>query len=191
MVKKRKLAKRSFGLKLKKATIFSIAQIVFFALTALVVVSFARQGLILVRLNDALVSYFSWTTIFLPFVFLSFAFLLSKIKFPLAQPNVVVGGLLFFISIATIAKAGIAGRAAWDGISSLITPFGAFIVLLGTAITGLVILFNTSLDQAFGLVFSFFKTAKKFTVGEKSLGKVLPRRPMRVLGQTPGASDTV
>src|SRR3989337_3752112 len=111
MVKKRKLAKRSFGLKLKKATIFSIAQIVFFALAALVVVSFARPGLILVMLNDALVSYFSWTTIFLPFIFLSFAFLLSKIKFPLAQPNVLVGGLLFFISIATLAQAGIVGTA--------------------------------------------------------------------------------
>jgi S-DNA-T family DNA segregation ATPase FtsK/SpoIIIE len=185
MVKKRKLVKRSFGLKLKKATLFSIAQIVFFALALLVVVSFARQGLILVRVNDALVGYFSWTTIFLPFVFLTFAFLLSKIKFPLAQPNVVVGGLLFFISIATISRAGIAGRAAWAGISSLITPVGAFIVLVGTAVTGLIILFNTSLDQVASLFVSFFKTAKRYTLGERSLDKVLPRRPLKVLGEAP------
>jgi len=185
MVKKRKLVKRSFGLKLKRTTIFSITQIVFFALALLIVVSFARQGLILVRLNDALVGYFSWTTIFLPFIFLSFAFLLSKIKFPLAQPNVVVGGLLFFISVSTLARAGIVGKAAWEGISSLITSVGAFIVLLGTAIAGLIILFNTSLDQAFGLLISIFKTARRYTVGEKNLGKVFPRRPLRVLGETP------
>ena len=185
MVKKRKLVKRSFGLKLKKATIFSITQIVFFALAALVVVSFARQGLILVKLNDALVSYFSWTTIFLPFIFLSFAFLLSKIKFPLAQPNVLVGGLLFFISVSTLTRAGLMGKAAWEGISSLITPVGAFIVLIGTAITGLIILFNTSLDQVFGFLLSFFKSAKRYTVGDGSLGKALPRRPLRVLGENP------
>ena len=188
MVKKRKLVKRSFGLKLKKATIFSITQIVFFALAALVIVSFARQGIILVRLNDLLVSYFSWTTIFLPFIFLSFAFLLSKIKFPLSQPNVVVGSLLFFISIATLARAGRVGLAAWEGISSLITPFGAGVVLLGTSITGLIILFNTSLDQVFAVVFSFFRTAKRYTVGEGSMSKVLPRRPLRVLGETPNTA---
>jgi len=191
MAKKRKLVKRSFGLKLKKATIFSITQIVFFALAALVIVSFARQGLILVRLNDALVNYFSWSTIFLPFVFLSFAFLLSKMKFPLAQPNVVVGSLLFFISVAAISRAGIAGLAAWDGISSLITPFGAFIIFLGITITGLVILFNTSLDQVFGVLISIFKTVKRFTVGEKNLSKVLSRRPLRVLGETPFQNTSV
>ena len=186
MVKRRKHVKRSFGLNLKKATVFSITQIVFFAMALLIVVSFARQGLILVRINDALVSYFSWTTIFLPVVFLSFAFLLSKIKFPLAQPNVLVGGLLFFISISTLARAGIAGGAAWDGISSFITPVGSFIVLLGTAIAGLIILFNTSLDQAFNFFLSFFKSAKRFTVGDKNLGKVFPRQPFRVLGENPG-----
>jgi len=46
--------------------------------------------------------HFSWTSIFLPFIFLSFAFLVSKIKTPLSQPNVLVGGLLFFISIEVI-----------------------------------------------------------------------------------------
>ena len=46
------------------------------------------------KFNDFLTFSFSWATIFLPFIFLSFAFMLSKIKIPLSQPNVVVGSLL-------------------------------------------------------------------------------------------------
>src|SRR3989344_1214950 len=95
---RKRFNKRTFRLRIKKATAYSIAQIAFFSLAALVVISFARQGLILAGLNDFLVRYFSWTTVFLPFIFLSFGFLVSKVKSPFGQPNVLVGGVLFFIS---------------------------------------------------------------------------------------------
>ena len=134
--KKRKRAKSSFKLKLKKGTVYSIGQILFFSLAGLVIVSFSRQGLILVKLNDLLVSYFSWTTIFLPFIFLSAGFILTKFKNPFAQPNVLVGSLLFFISFATLTRAGILGKFSWEGAATLITPVGAFIVLLGTSFIG-------------------------------------------------------
>ena len=100
--RKRAKSKKAFRLKLKKGTVFSIAQVTFFSLAALVLISFSRQGLALVRLNDFLVDYFSWTTIFLPFIFLSFALLISKLRGPLSQPNVVVGILLFLLSIIGI-----------------------------------------------------------------------------------------
>ena len=90
---------------------------------------------------------FGWSTIFLPFIFLSFAFLVSKIKNPLSQPNVIVGSMLIFLSLAGIGKSGNLGLAFWDGVSTLVTPFGAVIVFFGIILTGLVILFNTSFDQ--------------------------------------------
>ena len=179
--KHRRFAKRAFNLKLKRATVFSIAQILFFALAGLIILSFARRGLILIGLNDLLLNYFSWSTVFLPFVFLSFAFMLSKIKIPLSQPNVVVGTLLFFVSIATMGRSGILGKLAWEGVSSLITSVGAFIVLLGTSAVGLIILFNTSIDAVLEFFINLFNQGKRFTFGQ-DLGKNLSKGQLKVSG---------
>lgn len=179
---RRRFTKRAFKLRLKRQTVFSITQIFFFALALLVLISFSRQGLILVRLNDFLISSFSWATIFLPFIFLSFAFMLSKIKIPLSQPNVVVGSILFFISLATMGQAGVIGKTAWGGVSQLITPAGAFIVLLGTSMVGLIILFNTSFDQVFNFLASIFKQGRGYVVGGGGFGKTLSRGQLKVSG---------
>jgi S-DNA-T family DNA segregation ATPase FtsK/SpoIIIE len=186
--KRRRKSKRAFRLKLKKRTVYSIAQVAFLSLACLIIVSFARQGIILVKLNDFLVSYFSWTTVFLPFIFLSLALLISKFRNPLSQPNVVVGSLLFFISVLTLTRAGILGKAAWDGVATLITKAGAFIVLLGTSVVGLIILFNTSVDQVIELAGSFFAQIRKYTFGGEggSRKKILPRKELKVSG---GPSD--
>lgn len=181
--KRRRSSKRSFGLKLKKETVYSIVQILFFALALLVIVSFSRRGLILVRLNDLLVQYFSWSSVLLPFIFLSFAFLLSKIKIPLAQPNVIVGILLIFISLASLTQAGVVGAISWESIASLVTPVGAFIIFLGTTITGIVVLFNTSFDQLFKLIAGLFSSSSRFVVGgDRRIDKVVARGEMKVQG---------
>jgi len=184
MPRRRAKSLRAFRLKLKKGTLYSIVQVAFFSLAALVIVSFARQGIILIKLNDFLTTYLSWMTIFLPFIFLSFGLLVSKFRNPLAQPNVTVGSLLFFISIATLTRAGILGRAAWEGVAVLITGVGAAIVLLGTSIVGLVILFNTSVDQVFGLAVSAVSQVRKYVFGESKApkGRVLPRKGLKVSG---------
>jgi len=182
MAKKRKSVKRKFNLRLKKATVYSITQTVFFGLAALVLISFARQGLILSKLNDFLVLNFSWATIFLPFIFLSFAFMLSKIKIPLSQPNVIVGSLLFFVSLSSLGKAGLIGRASWDGISVLVTPFGAFIILIGTLITGLIILFNTSFDQVIKIFKKLFEQLNFYIKGDKRFSKSTGKGEMKVSG---------
>src|SRR3990167_241271 len=154
MSKKRKRikSKKAFKVRLKPATIFSIVEVGFFVLAGLVVVSFSRQGLILIRLNDLLIHYLSWTTIFLPFIFLIFGLLVSKFRTPLNQPNVIIGILIFFVSVASFTRAGVLGRLAWEGIAELITAIGAFIVLFGMSIVGLIILFNTSIDQVINFI---------------------------------------
>ena len=199
MAKKRKRtkSKKAFKLKLKKATIYSIVQIAFFSLAGLIIISFARQGLVLVKLNDTLVGYFSWTTIFLPFIFIVFGLILTKIKTPLNQPNVVVGILLFFVSLLTISRAGIVGRSSWEGVATLITPFGAFIILTGTVIVGLIVLFNTSVDQVLIFISRFLLATRRYLLGERTLvKKPFPRKELKVLGgslnvsASPRASQT-
>ena len=179
---RKRFNKRAFRLRIKKATAYSIAQVAFFSLAALVVVSFARQGLILVRLNDFLVKYLSWTTIFLPFILLSFGFLVSKFKSPLGQPNVLVGGILFFISVLSLSQAGILGRQAWEGVATLITKAGAAIILLGTSFVGIIILFNTSVDAALAALSALLKRIRQYLLGDRLLKKGLAAKKMKVSG---------
>ncbi len=186
MLKKRKrFTKRGFRLKLKKETAFSISQIFFYILAALVLVSFTRQGLILIKFNDILWTYFSWASFLLPFIFLSLAFLISKVKFSLGQPNVVVGGILFFISVMALGQAGVAGKTEWDAIAALVTGYGAGIVFIGTSVIALIVLFDTSIDQVVKMTTGFFKHARGFVVGgegPKMAGAGLSKGPMKVSG---------
>jgi len=154
------------GLSLKPETIISIFQITLFAASGLILVSFARQGSVLVRLNDSLTEYLGWSSILLPFVLISLGFLFSKLKTTLGQPNVIIGILLFFLSIATLTRGGSLGRSAWEGVSMLVTPVGAFVILIGGTIVGLVILFNTSFDQVLILLGKLLRQVRKILIGD-------------------------
>ncbi len=179
-------------MKLKPDTAKSISQIIFFGLAALVVVSFSREGLILVQLNDLLLELFSWSSLLIPFIFISFAFLLSKYKRPLGQPNVIVGFLLFFISINAITQAGRIGINTWDSVKALVTGFGAFILYFGVMILGLIILFNTSLDAIFTIIASILKELKRYILGEKNLSnlKINDKKELKVIGGNINSSQS-
>jgi len=184
--KRRAKSKKSMRLNLKPGTMNSIVQIIFYSLAGLIIVSFSRRGLILVRFNDILVQFFSWTTVLLPFIFLTFGLLLSKLRTPLAQPNVIVGGLLTFISLMTATKAGIIGKSAWEGMASLVTAAGAYIILAGTTFVGLIILFNTSIDQVVDLLVKIFRSygiSSKGKIAKKDFG-LPPRRDLKVVGES-------
>lgn len=182
--KRKKKNRKSYKLRLKKETTQSIAQIVFFALAGLIVVSFTRKGSILLELNNFLLGLFAWTTIFLPFLFVSFGFVLSKFKRPLGQPNVIIGFLLFFISVNAITRAGQIGSQNWDSVASLITVFGAFILFLGITVIGLIILFDTSLDAIFTLLAKGLLRFKGYILGEKDLASINPKdkKELKVIG---------
>ncbi|MGA3291727.1 MAG: DNA translocase FtsK [Candidatus Microgenomates bacterium] len=184
--KRKRFTKRAFRLKLKKESMFSISQIIFFAIAVLILISFSRQGVVLLKFNTLLLNYFSWSSIFLPFIFLSFAFLLSKVKFVLGQPNVVVGGLLFFIAVMGLGHAGIVGLTIWESIVALITGVGAAIIYVGVGMVGLIILFNTSIDQVYKIIKEMFRQVSIYIHGNGGQlqigGKPLSKGPMKVSG---------
>lgn len=148
------LWRRAFQIKLKKHTLFSIGQIAFFSLAGIIIISFSRQGFLLASLNNYLFSYFSWTTIFLPFLLISAGLFFSKFQTPLNQPNVLVGGLILAFCSAGLTRAGVVGHELWEAIQVLITTPGAILVYFGGALIGVLILFNASLDQLAALILS-------------------------------------
>jgi len=192
--KRQRFTKRGFRLKLKKESVFSISQIFFFLVAGLILISFSRQGAVLLKLNDLLVIYFSWSSIFLPFIFLSFAFLMTKIKFPLGQPNVIVGGLLLFVSVMTLGRAGILGVSAWEGMAALVTRAGAIIILLGTSFVGIIVLFNTSIEAVFKLVNNWWQVIRGFISGTSQMkiggigAKSLSKGQLKLSGNEPVAA---
>ena len=187
--KRRNKSKKAYQLNVKQATALSIAQILLLVLAALIMVSFSRQGLALVKVNDFLVDLFSWTTIFIPFILISAALLISKFRVALGQPNVIIGSLVFFISITALTRAGSIGESAWEAIAALITGVGAFIILLGTSFVGLIILFNTSFDQIAEGLQLVNKYIRYYVFGQKALmdkkpqkGLNMPRGQLKVFG---------
>jgi S-DNA-T family DNA segregation ATPase FtsK/SpoIIIE len=187
--KRQRFTKRGFRLKIKKETAFSISQIAFFLIAGLILLSFSRQGAVLLKFNDLLVTYFSWSSIFLPFIFLAFAFLMTKIKFPLGQPNVIVGGLLLFVSVMTLGRAGILGLSAWEGMAALVTKVGAAIILIGTSFVGLIVLFNTSIDAVYKIGKAWWETIRGFIFGTTQIkiggigAKSLPKGQLKLSGE--------
>lgn len=167
--------RRGKGFKLKREAILSIFQIAAFSLAGLILVSFSRQGSVLVRLNDMLTSYLGWSSILLPFVFISFGFLLSKLKTPLGQPNVFIGIVLFFVSVSAMTRAGSFGQSSWEGVAALVTGVGAFIVLAGVAVVGLVILMNTSFDQVLIFIGRILRAVRRVVIGDETLARAKAR----------------
>ncbi|BCX14516.1 MAG: DNA translocase FtsK [Patescibacteria group bacterium] len=165
---KRVKSKNAFKVKLKPGVVYSIAQTLFFLLSFLVIISFSRQGLALRSINDILVLYFSWTAIFLPFIFITFGLLISKFKTPLSQPNVSVGAILFFVSFLALFRAGIIGAYLWENLAILLTKTGSFFLLLATSMIGLLVLFNTPIEQIISFLASLLAILKQTLLGSKS-----------------------
>lgn len=165
---------------------FSISQVIFFAIAGLILISFSRQGAVLIKFNNILLRYFSWSSIFLPFIFLAFAFLLSKVKFILGQPNVIVGSLLFFLAVMGLGRAGIVGVTIWDSIAALVTAIGAVIIFAGVGAVGLIVLFNTSIDAVYKLIKEMIRQVNIYIHGNggqlKIGGKSLSNSPLKVSG---------
>ncbi len=163
--RRKSFLKSSFNLNLKPHTVVSIAQILCFALAGLIIVSFSRQGLILFSINKFFTDYFSWTSLFIPFFLIVSGLMMSKLKTPLAQPTVLLGGVIFALCAAGLTHAGKLGTEIWGGVASLVTSFGAAVVFLGGAIIGALILFNTSLDRIVAIVVSMLVSLRHRILG--------------------------
>lgn len=170
--------RKSLKLKLKKDTLYSIASILFFLTAGLIVLSFSRQGRLLNLLFSFLYSLFGWTVIFVPFLFLIAGLLLIKLSFKFTKANIFVGSVLFFLSILGLTQSGKIGSEIWLSLKSLITGVGAFILLLGTFFVGLIVFFETSIDEITLFVLNFYRKLsggfKDFSLKKVTDNKTLP-----------------
>src|SRR3989344_303203 len=178
--------KRSFKFKLKKHTLFSVTLVALLLFSILVVLSFTRQGILLITLNDLLLNFFGWTTIFLPFLLLVTALMFSSRKTALNQPNVILGGGLLVFALAGLSKSGTLGQQLWLNLSTMVTSVGAWLILAGAVLIGFLVLLNTSVDQIIDFLEKGSLLLKNISKGKS---KFIPASQMKIRGVSDNPSD--
>src|SRR3989344_734297 len=158
---RRKSIYRMPKLKLRQKTIMSVATLVAFMFAGLSLVSLTTESATLDFWRQLLFGIFGWTYIFSPILFLLSGLVLQKVKWSFAQTNVLLGLILIVLSLASLTtpiavdQAGSLGVSLWLQLASFITSFGAVVLLVGVLLVGLVVTFNTSLSQIFGIFSGF------------------------------------
>ncbi len=166
--------RKPFKLKLKPTTLYTFSTVGLFILAGVIILSFSRQGPFLTKLYLILTHYFGWGVIFFPFLLMVAGLMLSRLRWRLAHPNVLVGGLLLLFSSIALSRSGLIGFEMWQNLAFLITSVGAFLFLLGFAFIGLVVFFNTSLEEMLLFLGKIFSLLRKATTRSQLNGKRLP-----------------
>ncbi len=166
MAKKKKKKK-----KLSKKTWRSIFAIGFGLLAFISIFSFLKKGVFLISLNQLYLDYLGLISIFLPFLFLLIAVFFSRFDTPLRGPNVVVGTLIFLLGILGLFKSGKIGWWIWQKSAFFISAAGSFILFTAFSVVGLVVLFNTSLEQLWENILKVFQTISQY-IFKSERGKV-------------------
>ena len=152
MARKKGRRSKPYKINLKKDTINSVLAVLIMGIGGLVAVSFSQQGIFLTKLYEIGQGLLGWPLIFLPFIFISGGLMLTSAKLPIANPHVLLGGVISMISLAGLSGSGTLGFGIRDSITTLISFPGAIIFfLVGTAI-GFFILFETSIEDLLNFI---------------------------------------
>lgn len=155
--KRRNHRRKSGRVKLKKNTIYTLFSVGLFLATGILALSFTKSGESAVTLNDALSTQFGGVSFLIPLVLFFFAFFVLHLKkFFLSQANVAFGFLVFVVSLLGLTKSGTIGVGMFRVLEEILTTVGADLVFIAGSIVGLIVFFDTSVDE----IFQFLGTLK-------------------------------
>lgn len=161
---RRRYKKRIFKkLKIKKQTVYTIFSILLLCFSLLIWLSFVQEGTLMDFTREKVLYYFGWGGYLFPLVMISLSLLLLKIKTPFSKINISLGMTLTFICMLALSQSGFIGQQIWNNFETPLSGIGAFIILLGMFFIGIMVLFNTSLDEMIKIVISIYKEIKKLT----------------------------
>lgn len=188
MPRRKRYRRNKLRIKLKKGTIYSIFAFGFIVAGLILLLSFTKNGTSFIFINNLQDRYFGNVAFLFPFVLIFFGFLFLKLKLFLSGLNVSIGFLLFFISLSAILHGGIVGRELFGILSDILTDIGANLVYLAGIIVGLIVFFNTSVDQIVDFTSVIFKNiyrlfpSKLFDFFKNKTGTGLNDRQMTIRG---------
>ena len=163
--RRRHYSRQKFKIKLKKNTVYSIFAFLVILSGLLFGLSFTRSSSSFTSINDYLSSYFGALAILFPILLILLGFFFLKLKFVLSKPNVIVGFLIFFLCLLGLSREGNIGAYFNRVIADIISPLGAFFVYMAGIFVGLVVLFDTSVDELFAIFATIGNLIQKLVPG--------------------------
>ncbi len=154
--------KKLFRFRIKSQTVYTIFAILLISTSALTAISFFQSGSILTRINSIISEKLGWGAILLPIVLVGLSFLFIKIRSKFTKPNVSLGLLLSYICLLALTQSGFIGQQIWNNFMNLVSGVGAFILLSGMFLIGLIVLFNTSIDEIVKSIVKLIQISKKY-----------------------------
>lgn len=179
---RRRYRRRGFKLKLRKETIYTIFSLGLISTGVLLLLSFSKNGSSFILINSFLERNFGFVSILFPFIPIFFGFLFLRLKFFLSRPNIALGFLLFFISLSSITKSGEIGRTTWVILSEVLTDIGSDIVFTVGLFVGIIVFFDTSVDEIIGILVFVGQNIKRF-FPKSILSLFKTKKPLVVRGK--------
>ena len=180
--RKRGRRREPFKLNLKKETVYSVASTLLFVLALLVMISFAQAGSLLIGFNRLITRYFGWTTLLLPFILISMGFMLTRLKIKIGRPSAVLGSLLTVLGLCGLFQAGRIGLYLFYTVAASITKIGATMIFLGIIVIGLIIMFETSLEEVFLFMQTVGGWIKSIFTKRKKMVLISENQPLKISG---------
>jgi S-DNA-T family DNA segregation ATPase FtsK/SpoIIIE len=180
MAKKRKKYRKSKGkFALQANTIYTLTALTLFLGGVLLLISYTRSGDILLAANEYLVGYFGALSFLIPFCFMAFAFLFTKLKTKVAEPLFSFGFATFTLGVIGMFRSGLVGQEMYLQISSLLGPFLTMFSFFIAAFLGFIAFTNISIGTLFGGVGNFLN--KVATVTQEKIFPLLKSERPEVL----------
>ncbi len=182
---KRRSYRKKIKFKLKKETIYNISSIVLLGLAFVLGWSFFSTNQYLLKINTKALEYFGWGTIFLPVLLLILSLGPSKLRPKWLNFNIYIGFALVWLALMGLTKSGLVGVTVWDNIEVFLSGLGAFIILTGGLLIGLIVLFNTSLEDVVSKIVSVLKIFSDLFGGLKKALSFKKEKAIYIQNQIP------
>ncbi len=174
--------KKFFRFRLKKQTTYTIFALILIGSALLIALSFFQTSTYLDIIRLIIIDKFGFAGILLPLVLIFFSFLFLRIKFSLSKPNIPFGLLLSYICLLALTQSGFVGKQIWNNFSVLVSEIGAFFILVGMFLIGLIVLFNTSIEEVINVILILSKKIKKISniiVSKKNKAIFVEKLPIK------------
>lgn len=156
MPRRRSYRRRVFKFKPRKETVYSIFALGLLACGTLFLLSFFQHEGSFVLVNSVLTEYFGRLAIGFAIALMLAGFLFLRLRLFVSRPHVAIGYFLTFISFVGLVQSGVVGTGLFQILEEMLTAAGARVVFIAGVFVGVIVLFDTSVDEMAGVVLFVF-----------------------------------
>jgi S-DNA-T family DNA segregation ATPase FtsK/SpoIIIE len=157
-------------MQLKKETVYTLFALGFLVSSVFVGLSFVRSGDVFILTNDVLRLELGNMMYLLPLLLFFFGMTSLRWKFFLSRAHLSIGYLLAFFSLTALIKSGAIGMHSYQVLEDILGVAGTNIVYIAGLFVGLVVFFDTSIDELIKGFVTVLNHLPRFLPGGSKLG---------------------